>query len=318
MLNKQRFIFLFALLALAGGGYYAFSGPDDTHGHNDKEAHGHGDEEEYEETTISDTAIQALNISVETAGNAVVQQSFSVSGRVTLNQNTSAQVKARFPGIIRSVLKEPGETVHAGDTLATVESNDSLQVYAVKSPVAGIVVSRSASVGEVAADTPLFMVADVTKLWAELFVFSRDSTMLHAGQKAYIQCLDDPIRAEALISVVLPTADTSSQTVIARAVIDNLDNHWRAGMNIRADVVTSEKEVLLAVRTDAIQRMEGKNVVFIQEPGGIYKAQPVELGISDSHWTEILGGLTAGQHYVATNSFVVKADIGKSGAEHEH
>lgn len=294
----------------------------DEHGHDHAEAKPadeHGEEGGHAEgSKISDNAVKNLNIEVLEAGSGMVQETVSVSGRVTLNQNTTAQVKARFPGIIRSVVKEPGEVVKAGDTLATVESNDSLQVYAVKSPVSGTIITRNANVGELAADAPLFVVADLSKLWAELFIFSKDGEKLKAGQKVLIQCLDDPVNTQSTIALVLPTAEASSQTVVARAVIENADNHWRSGMNIRADVVLTEKEVPLAVKTEAIQRMEGNNVVFIREEGGAYKAQPVELGASDGTWTEIKSGLTAGQHYVAKNSFVVKADIGKAGAEHEH
>jgi cobalt-zinc-cadmium efflux system membrane fusion protein len=296
---------------------HAEAKPADEHGEGDE--HGHGEEGGHaEESKISDNAAKNLNIEVLEAGSGMVQETVSVSGRVTLNQNTTAQVKARFPGIIRSVVKEPGEVVKAGDTLATVESNDSLQVYAVKSPVSGTIITRNANVGELAADAPLFVVADLSKLWAELFIFSKDGEKLKAGQKVLIQCLDDPVNTQSTIALVLPTAEASSQTVVARAVIENADNHWRSGMNIRADVVLTEKEVPLAVKAEAIQRMEGNNVVFIREEGGAYKAQPVELGASDGTWTEIKSGLSAGQHYVAKNSFVVKADIGKAGAEHEH
>ena len=293
--------------------------PDaDKHGEADE--HGHGGEEvgHAEESKISDNAVKNLNIEILEVGSGMVQETVSVSGRVTLNQNGTAQVKARFPGVIRSVVKEPGEVVKAGDTLATVESNDSLQVYAVKSPVAGTIINRTANVGELAADTPLFVVADLSKLWAELFIFSKDGEKLKAGQKVRIQCLDDPVSTESTIALVLPTAEASSQTVVARAVIENADNHWRSGMNIRADVVLSEKQSPLVVKTEAIQRMEGNMVVFVQEEGGTYKAHPVETGMSDSQWTEIKSGLNAGQRYVAKNSFVVKADIGKAGAEHEH
>lgn len=291
---------------------------EDKHGEADE--HGHGGEEggHAEESKISDNAVKNLNIEILEVGSGMVQETVSVSGRVTLNQNTTAQVKARFPGVIRSVVKEPGEVVKAGDVLATVESNDSLQVYSVKSPVAGTIINRNANVGELAADTPLFVVADLSKLWAELFIFSKDGEKLKAGQKVRIQCLDDPVNTQSTIALVLPTAEASSQTVVARAVIENADNHWRSGMNIRADVVLSEKEAPLAVKTEAIQRMEGNTVVFVQEEGGTYKAQPVETGMSDSEWTEIKSGLNAGQRYVAKNSFVVKADIGKAGAEHEH
>lgn len=295
-------------------------GSKDEHGHD----HGgeaaddeHDGEEHAEETKISSSAVKNLDIEVLEVGSTKVQDSLSVTGRVTLNQNTTAQVKARFPGVIRSVTKEPGEVVKAGDVLATVESNDSLQVYPVKSPVSGTVITRNANIGEVAGDIPLFTVADINKPWAEFFVFSKDGEKLKAGQKVLIHCLDDDIQAESSISVVLPTAESSSQTIVARAVIDNAEGHWRSGMNIRADVVLMEKDVPVAVKTEAIQRMEGNNVVFVEE-GGVYKTHPVEIGSSDATWTEIKGGLSAGQRYVAKNSFVVKADIGKAGAEHEH
>jgi cobalt-zinc-cadmium efflux system membrane fusion protein len=344
-MNKRNLILLTLLLAIAGGAYVTLGGDakepatenhahaeKDKLGHNDAEAkpaanehgeadeHGHGGEEDNhdEGSKISDNAVKNLNIEILEVGSARVAETVSVSGRVTLNQNTTAQVKGRFPGVIRSVVREPGEVVKAGDTLATVESNDSLQVYAVKSPVAGTIINRTANVGELAADTPLFVVADLNNLWAELFIFSKDGEKLKAGQKVRIQCLDDPINTDTTILLVLPTAEASSQTVVARAVIENADNHWRSGMNIRADVVLSEKEAPLAVKTEAIQRMEGNNVVFVREDVGEYKAHPVETGMSDATWTEIKSGLTAGQHYVAKGSFVVKADIGKAGAEHEH
>jgi len=282
--------------------------------------HGHGSEEggHAEESKISDNAVKNLNIEILEVGSSMVQETIAVSGRVTLNQNTTAQVKARFPGIIKSVLREPSEKVNAGDILATIESNDSLQVYAVKAPVSGTIITRNANIGQLSSEEPLFVVSNLSKLWAELFIFSKDGEKLKAGQKVHIKCLDDDLTSESIITLVLPTAEASSQTVVARAVIENADNHWRSGMNIRADVVLSEKEAPLAVKTEAVQRMEGNTVVFVQEEGGTYKAHPVETGMSDSEWTEIKSGLNAGQRYVAKNSFVVKADIGKAGAEHEH
>jgi cobalt-zinc-cadmium efflux system membrane fusion protein len=248
----------------------------------------------------------------------MIRQSVSVSGRVAFNQNTTAQVKARFPGVIRSVSSEPGMPIREGDTLATVESNDSLQIYPVTAPISGTVVSRNANVGEVAGEAPLFVVADLGTLWAELFVFSKDAESVRAGQKVRITCLDDPLAAESVVALVLPAAESTSQTVVARAVIDNAGGHWRPGMNIRSEITLSEREVPVAVRAEAVQRMEGESVVFVQDADGSFRAQPVEIGATDPEWAEVRSGLSPGQRYVARNSFLIKADIGKAGAEHEH
>ncbi len=289
----------------------------DEHQHEDE--HGHGREKQHDESsTISSSAAKALEIEVSNASEAIVQERLSVAGRVTLNQNTTAQVKARFPGIIRSVLKQPGETVKAGEILATVESNDSLQVYPVKSPVAGTVITRQANIGELASDQPLFAVADLNMLWGELFVFSKDVERVKAGADVTVKCLSDPITAQTTIALILPTAESSSQTTIVRANIDNTDRHWRSGMSIQAHITVSQKRVPIAVKTEALQRMENKTVVFLALPDGKYQARPVVTGMSDPQWTEIKEGIMAGQAYVSKNSFIVKADIGKAGAEHEH
>ncbi len=88
-------------------------------------------------------------------------------------------------------------------------------------------------------------------------------------------------------------------------------------MTIRGDVILSEREVPLAVKTTALQRQDGGTVVYVQEGSG-YEMRKVEIGQSDREWTEILSGIEAGETYVATNSFIVKADIAKSEAEHDH
>lgn len=306
------------------------------HGHGDKDEHAHKDEhghdhaseakegahgghedEHSDKTEISEQAAEASEIKVLEAGPAAIHDTVTLTGRITLNQNTSAQVKARFPGIVRSVSKGLGEQVNAGDVLATVESNDSLQAYPIKAPINGVILGRNTNIGDVAGDQPLFMIADMRNVWAEFFIFPRDIARIKNNQKVHISASDDSMKTEATIASLLPVAEASSQTVIARVTIDNAEGQWRSGMTVRGNVIVAEKQVPVAVSSIAIQRQEGANVVFVQE-GSTYEARKVELGLGDAEWTEIKSGLKAGERYVAQNSFVVKADIGKAGAEHEH
>lgn len=316
-----KHILLWAAIALASGGVTALvmnktADAPDTHAEQDE--HGHGHEEGSEDSAhIEDESARAMNITVLEAGPATVRQTISLTGKVTLNQDKTAQILARFPGVIKSVRKSVGESVKKGEVLATVESNTSLQTYSVISPLDGVVISRNASVGGSAGDAPVYVVADLADLWAEFFVFSRDMDRIQTGQTIDVVSLIDSASEETEIFSLLPVAETSSQTVVARVVIDNKDKQWRAGMTVRGDVVLAENDVALAVKTSAIQRQEGGSVVYVKDHE-TYAMRPVETGRADREWTEVLSGLRAGEAYVAEGSFIVKADIGKASAEHAH
>lgn len=267
-------------------------------------------------TEISKEAAEAAGIKTEIADKRAIQETVALTGRITLNQNTTAQVKARFPGIVREVKKGLGEAVGTGDVLAMVESNDSLQTYPVKSPISGVVLARNTNVGDVAGDQPLFTVANVSDVWAEFHVFPRDIDRIQGGQSVRVTSFEGEHTDEAKITVVSPIAEASSQTVVARATLQNRQGLWHSGMTVRGEVTVSEKDVQLAVKSSAIQRMEGKTVVFIQD-GNRYSMRAIKAGISDSHWVEVVDGLKAGETYVSENSFLIKADIGKAGAKDE-
>lgn len=276
----------------------------------------HAEEARPDSTVIPEDIANKSGIKSESAGNAVISETVSLTGRITLNQNTTAQVKARFPGIVRQVEKGQGEIVKAGDTLAIIESNESLQPYPVKSPIAGVVLARNTNIGDVANDMPLFTVADVSNIWAEFHVFPRDIDMIKSGQMVKVTSFEGHHTGEGPINVVLPIAEASSQTVVARVVLPNTEGLWHSGMTVRGDVSVSETKVPIAVKTPAVQRMEGKTVIFIQK-GNDFIMRPIKTGVSDKNWTQIIAGLEAGEMYVSENSFMIKADIGKAGAEHE-
>lgn len=268
-------------------------------------------------TTITEESANVSGVKTEVAGAATVRETIALTGRVILNPNTTANVKARFPGVIREVKKGLGDTVKAGDVLATIESNESLQVYEVKSPIAGVVLNRNANIGEVAGDTALFTIADLSNVWAEFHVFPRDLEKVKAGQKITVRGVEGKMETLGTINSLLPITEASSQTVVARVTIDNAHGHWRSGMTVRGDAIIHEREVPLAVKASALQRFRDFTVAFAQV-GNSYEVRMLELGANDGQWVEVLGGIKPGTRYVSENSFLIKADIEKSGASHDH
>jgi cobalt-zinc-cadmium efflux system membrane fusion protein len=105
--------------------------------------------------------------------------------------------------------------------------------------------------------------------------------------------------------------------MLARAVVNNTNGQLRPGLFVAGEVVLDEREVEVAVTQGAIQTVEDKQVVFVRE-GDAFEVRPVQIGAQDGERAEITAGLLPGEEYVARNSFVLKAELGKAGAAHDH
>lgn len=267
--------------------------------------------------TIAKESAESAGIRIETAGPGTIRETLSLSGRITLNPNRLAQVKARFPGVVREMRKNLGDKVATGDVLAMVESNDSLQVYPVKAPIGGTILERNLNVGDVAGDTPLYQIADLSTMWVELHLFPRDISKVKPGQKVHVKSMEGNVEAEATITAVPPVAQATSQSVLARVTLDNSEGQWRSGMAVRGDVTIAEREAPITVKASGLQAFRDFTVVFAQV-GETYEVRMLELGLNDGERVEVLGGIKPGTPYVSENSYLIKADIEKSGASHDH
>jgi len=277
-------------------------------------------EHEGEEGRVHLTAeqIAAASIGMAAAGPANIRESLSVYGAIAPNAERVREVGARFPGVIFSVEKKVGDTVRQGETLATVESNESLRTYQVTAPLAGVITQRNANTGEQAGDHSLFTVADLSTVWVELSLFPRDRARVRTGQQVRVRSVDAGISGQGQVVYVAPFGSSASQTLTARVQLDNAERRWAPGLYVSADIVLSQSAVKLAIRNEAVQTMEGKASVFVEVEPGEFAPQPVQLGKTDGETSEVISGITAGQRYVTTNSFILKAQMGAGSAEHEH
>ena len=248
----------------------------------------------------------------------VIADEHEMQGLLTPVEGRVAQVMARFPGPIRALRANVGDQVSAGQALATIESNLSLSNYTVPSPISGVVLQRNASVGGVAGEgTALFEVADLSTLWVDLHVFGADAQHIQAGVPVTVTRMSDGVSVDTTLERVLPGTATASQSTVARATIANTDGLWRPGSAVKARITVDQKPASLVVPLSALQTFRDWDVVFVRV-GDTYEARPVELGKRDGTQVEILEGLKAGDQVVVEQSYLVKADIEKSGASHDH
>ena len=275
------------------------------------------DYESYEgRTTIASDVAAAAGIGTGIARPGTIRDELVLYGAIAPDATRVRAVHARFPGVIRSVARNVGDTVRTGDALATVESNESLQTFAVTAPIAGTVTARHAAAGEPTDDEPLFEIADFSYVWAELDVFSRDRSRLRTGLAVTVTSEDGPT-AEGAIDYLAPVGNRASQSVTARVVLDNADGRWTPGQFVEGRVTIGAAPVALAVPLAALQRFREFDVVFAQV-GETYEVRMITLGRRDAQLVEVLEGLAPGTSYVTENSYLIKADVEKAGASHDH
>jgi cobalt-zinc-cadmium efflux system membrane fusion protein len=267
-------------------------------------------------TTIEAEVAEESGIKTAAIGPGTIRDEREVQGALAPLEGRYARIVARFAGPVRRVTVGVGDRVTAGQVLAVVESNASLSDYNVTSPLAGTVLARNVTVGDLAGDTPLFEVADLSRLWADLHLFGGDVEHLDAGMPIEIIRLSDGASVHTVVDRILPGTAAASQTAVARATIDNADGRWRPGSAVRARISVSERQVELVAPLTALQTMQGDDVVFVRD-GEEYFVRPVELGQRDATQVEILGGVAAGDEIVVEQSYLIKANIEKSTVEED-
>jgi cobalt-zinc-cadmium efflux system membrane fusion protein len=267
---------------------------------------------------MAEESRKKAGIGIETAGPATLSIKLELNGKIAPNEERMTHVIPRFPGVVKSVKKKLGDHAGEGEVLATVESNESLKTYEIKAELAGTVIKKEVTLGEfVSGQEPIFTIADLSTVWADFSVYRQDFPLLREGQTVTLEGGPGMEKAEAKIGYISPFGAENSQTMLARADVPNPQGEWRPGLFVRGSVIAEQAEVPVAVKASAIQTFRDWNVVFIRV-GELFEAVPVELGRRDDHWVEIKSGLKGGDKYAAENSFIVKADIGKAGASHDH
>lgn len=201
------------------------------------------------------------------------------------------------------------------------ESNskgEDLARYEVRAPISGLITAKAISLGQtLKADDNIYTIADISTVWAAITAYPKDLAVIKVGQKATVKATAFDVEGEGAITYITTLIGGQTRTATARVELDNKTDKWRPGMFVNAELVAEEIPVPVAVSPDALQTIRDWTVVFGRY-SQYFEARPLELGLSDGRMIEVLKGLSAGERYAAGNSFAIKAELGKSGASHDH
>jgi cobalt-zinc-cadmium efflux system membrane fusion protein len=282
-----------------------------------RDPHGHGKHEEGG-VELSDAKVAAAGIELLKAAPGTLHDSIMLNGIIQPNQEMLVQVTPRFPGVAREVRKRIGDRVEKGEVLAKVESNQSLTVYQLVAPLTGTIIDRQVALGEhIGEQKPAFTIADLSSVWIDFSVYRRDLNRVRVGDTVLIDAEDGGPTIEAKLSYISPVGNSDTQSALARAVVENKTLRLRPGLFVSGRVLLAAKSVGIAIKSSALQTVENKTIVFVRN-GEKFEARDVEIGDRDAEHAEIVFGLLEGDIYAAKNSFVIKAELAKGTASHEH
>ncbi|WP_085297452.1 efflux RND transporter periplasmic adaptor subunit [Cognaticolwellia mytili] len=267
-------------------------------------------------TAINDDIADAMLIKTESVNSQVFNETLKVYGKLKIAPNAVRNISARFPGEIKRLHAVLGQRVKKGQLLMTVEGNESLQKYKIYAPINGLVTKQDVGVGEQTNDRTLLTITNTDMLIAELSVFPMDQKKVKLGASVNISIPG----TEKVITTQLFDAlfdVTKEQAKLFRAEVPNPDGSLRAGQFLSAEILIDEYKVPLAVKADGLQSFRDFTVVYAKV-NEEYEVRMLDLGRKVGPWVEVLGGISEGTEYVAKNSYIIKADIDKSGASHDH
>jgi cobalt-zinc-cadmium efflux system membrane fusion protein len=322
MMHRHHLPLVLLMLFVAGCGKPGAGNEAHEDDHHDQHD-GHPGEEAHEENVVHLTAAQraASGIEIGVAGPRAIALVQELPGEIVVNADRLAHIVPRFPGIAREVRKQLGDRVQAGEVLAVIESNESLSPYEVKSLIAGTVIEKHITLGEfVRDDSDIYMIADLSTVWVNVTVYARDLPRIRKGQAVTIRAAGVPDAAKGVISYVGPVVGEATRTAVARVTLPNPGMVWRPGLFVLAKVNVEEAKAAVAVPDAAVQTVDGRTVVFVatDDAGTSFEARPTVIGRTDGEWVEVVSGLAAGERCAFRQSFVLKSELGKSEASHEH
>ena len=197
----------------------------------------------------------------------------------------------------------------------------SLRLQEVRSPIAGRIAERRVDlgglVGREGQESELYVVVDLSELWVDLAVAPTDLPAIREGQEITVAVGTTGERAPAKIMFISPLLDRDTRAARVVASLANPDHVFRPGNFVTAEIPLSQDHAEVVVPKTALQTIKGERVVFVRSERG-FEARQVATGREDDRAVEIVSGLFAGEPIAISNTFVLKAELGKAEAEHQH
>ena len=235
-------------------------------------------------------------------------------------QREVAQAQANIKAVEAELAHAQAERERANEFLEHLSvPHDSHDDIVISSPINGYVVKRDVSVGTVVNEADdLMQIADTSTLWAIAAVPEPQAATLRAGQHVSLKLAAFPnARFSGKVVYLGNELDPATRTVQVRCLIQNSNRRLRPEMTATVVLYAGGAQSIVAVPRDAVQELDGAQVVFLARGDGVFEKLAVETGREQNGQIEIISGLTSGQRVVVRGAFFIKSEFQKAALADE-
>ncbi len=211
------------------------------------------------------------------------------------------------------------ELEHLGITNAEDPSGENGEQIPVKTPTSGVVLERLVTPGTaVTPGTPLYVVSDLTALWALIEIDESLLSHVHEGQSIELRVAAYPQDAFAgTVALVGDIVNPKTRRVTVRCRVTNAEGRLKPQMYATAIIREGQSRPVVVVPSDAIQSVDGRPTVFVAESGGRFRPRGIEIGQAVGTQVEVRSGLHAGERIAVTGTFILKSELMKAATVEE-
>jgi cobalt-zinc-cadmium efflux system membrane fusion protein len=226
-----------------------------------------------------------------------------VASRMALQQSTSdlakAQAKVQQTQEVLAVL---------GLDASQAESGIQARV-AVRAPLAGTVVDRTAANGQLVGpeNGPVVTVADLSTVWVDADVFERDLRNITEGQTADVTTTaypDDHFAAK--VSRIGAVVDSQTRTAKVRFLVTNEGHRLKPGMFAETTLFRPAPASALSLPESATFVEDGKSYAYVEIGPSTFDRRPIEVVPCGSNRLQVVSGLDATARVVVDGALFLR------------
>lgn len=257
---------------------------------------------------------------------AIASERSSATARLALARSTYAREKKLFDARITArqdleaaaaaLAEAEAEARRAQSAASAAKVSGDGRTLAVTSLISGRITKSDAKLGAyVLAGTELFRVSDPNRIQVNAAVLAADARRIRPGDTAMIE-LPGGDTVNAIVRSATPSLDPDSKTATIVLVPEGIGS-LTPGQGLRARITPrgAAGSTLIALPEEAVQTVEGREVVFVKTAKG-FQTTTVVTGKRGGGRIEIVDGVKPGAVIATKGAFLLKAEIGKGEAEH--